>query len=527
MNRILIVRMSALGDIVHALPVLAALRERTREPRSTGSPTSATRACSISSTGLSHRIIGRPGLAARGAIMRGRRYDVAIDLQGLLKSAAMAWLSGATRVIGFEAARCASARAAWFYTETAPVAARRAHHSEEPVGAAAAWRRSDAACGFRSSSRHRRSPTQWRPMQRRADRAVRAAQSRRGVAEQALGARALRRARRAHSRSRHGLPSYRALGTRRSVAGRRRRRASTGAAVRAPETTLGDLLALSSRAALMVSGDTGPMHLAAAMGTPIVGLYGPTWPERNGPWDPDDEWCRAQRTCVCHHKRRCQRDGVGAVACAHVPRWTSRSTRCGGGRHTSRRARRSSEAALPHRGVVMTVARTHCAKASALGLSRALVLWLAQPTWRSLALGAVVAVIGEAIRIWAAGHVEKSREVTTLGAVSVHAAPAVSRLVGHRRRHCDRLRELGGRGAGRAVSGEPRFPRRSGPKRRTCARSSGANTTPMRARDRGRRWCGRSAPRARWAIASITRSPGLAGRRSALLALKVAAFAYR
>jgi protein-S-isoprenylcysteine O-methyltransferase Ste14 len=43
------------------------------------------------------------------------------------------------------------------------------------------------------------------------------------------------------------------------------------------------------------------------------------------------------------------------------------------------------------------------------------VLWLARPTMTTVAIGAVVAVIGEAIRIWAAGHVEKSREVTRSG----------------------------------------------------------------------------------------------------------------
>ena len=56
----------------------------------------------------------------------------------------------------------------------------------------------------------------------------------------------------------------------------------------APPTTLGDLLALVAGAGLVVSGDTGPLHLAAAVGTPIVGLYGPTDPARNGPWSPAD-----------------------------------------------------------------------------------------------------------------------------------------------------------------------------------------------------------------------------------------------
>jgi protein-S-isoprenylcysteine O-methyltransferase Ste14 len=44
-----------------------------------------------------------------------------------------------------------------------------------------------------------------------------------------------------------------------------------------------------------------------------------------------------------------------------------------------------------------------------------LVLWLAQPTWSSLVIGGVVAACGEAIRVWAAGHLEKSREVTRSG----------------------------------------------------------------------------------------------------------------
>ncbi|HUE85993.1 MAG TPA: methyltransferase [Vicinamibacterales bacterium] len=48
-------------------------------------------------------------------------------------------------------------------------------------------------------------------------------------------------------------------------------------------------------------------------------------------------------------------------------------------------------------------------------LSAAVVLWLAEPTSRSVTWGAIVAAIGELIRIWAAGHVEKSREVTRSG----------------------------------------------------------------------------------------------------------------
>jgi ADP-heptose:LPS heptosyltransferase len=51
-----------------------------------------------------------------------------------------------------------------------------------------------------------------------------------------------------------------------------------------PGLPLEEALALFRRARLMVSGDTGPMHCAAALGTPVVALFGPTWPECTGPW---------------------------------------------------------------------------------------------------------------------------------------------------------------------------------------------------------------------------------------------------
>ena len=50
-------------------------------------------------------------------------------------------------------------------------------------------------------------------------------------------------------------------------------------------------------------------------------------------------------------------------------------------------------------------------------------LWFAAPTWTSLAIGAAVGAIGEAIRIWAAGHLEKGREVTTSGPYAVTRHP--------------------------------------------------------------------------------------------------------
>jgi heptosyltransferase-1 len=49
-------------------------------------------------------------------------------------------------------------------------------------------------------------------------------------------------------------------------------------------TSLEQLVALTRRVALCVAGDTGPLHLACALGRPVVGIYGPTDPSRNGPF---------------------------------------------------------------------------------------------------------------------------------------------------------------------------------------------------------------------------------------------------
>ena len=48
--------------------------------------------------------------------------------------------------------------------------------------------------------------------------------------------------------------------------------------------SIGELIALTRRASLFVGGDTGPMHLAAALHVPVVALFGPTRPQRNGPF---------------------------------------------------------------------------------------------------------------------------------------------------------------------------------------------------------------------------------------------------
>jgi ADP-heptose:LPS heptosyltransferase len=57
----------------------------------------------------------------------------------------------------------------------------------------------------------------------------------------------------------------------------------------------------------MVSGDTGPIHIAGAMAVPIVALFGPTDAGRNGPWHPDDIALSRYDSCACHYERQCRR----------------------------------------------------------------------------------------------------------------------------------------------------------------------------------------------------------------------------
>ena len=81
--------------------------------------------------------------------------------------------------------------------------------------------------------------------------------------------------------------------------------ASRGAARCSPATTLREFVALARRARLVVAADTGPLHIACAVGTPAVGLYGPTAPERNGPFSPHDRVVRSVPRCAPCYSRNC------------------------------------------------------------------------------------------------------------------------------------------------------------------------------------------------------------------------------
>jgi heptosyltransferase-1 len=68
------------------------------------------------------------------------------------------------------------------------------------------------------------------------------------------------------------------------------------------------LIALIRRASLLVGGDSGPTHLAAALGVPLVALFGPTDPARNGPWGPGPKTVLRDAASITSYKRRAETD---------------------------------------------------------------------------------------------------------------------------------------------------------------------------------------------------------------------------
>jgi lipopolysaccharide heptosyltransferase I len=320
MNRVLIVRLSALGDIIHALPVLFALKRSLPAVQVDWLVEEnyaavlalvpeldrriVVRARSSGESGNTVTFDRRLGYFRAAAFLRSQQYDAAFDLQGLIKSAIWARASSAHRVIGFHRDHLRERQAAALYTETiTPPAA--GHVIDKNLAVLRALSLADTPMEIRlqpsassevlaamdaAGGRHRfivlNPGAAWPNKRWPADR---------------FGAVAAALFRRTRVRSLVTWgPAERALAE--SVAA-----ASGGSATLAPSTSVSDLAVLMREAALAVSGDTGPLHIAAAMGTPVVGLYGPTWPERNGPWDPKDHVLSRADTCVCHHKRHCRR----------------------------------------------------------------------------------------------------------------------------------------------------------------------------------------------------------------------------
>jgi lipopolysaccharide heptosyltransferase I len=298
--RIALVKLSSLGDVVHALPVAATLRAARPEARLTWVVERREAALLHGHPALDEVIVAdtrgwrrarrpaalRAALADVAALRRrlvAARFDVAIDLQGLLKSGILVAATRAPLRIGFAAgwgreplsALCTNRRV------TPPAAARhvieqylallaplgiseRRYEFALPVAPAAETAMDEwlASVGLKPHCRlvvlnpgAGRADKRW-PVAHFADLARRLPDvDARTVVTWGPGEEAEARA-----------------------------IVAASPATLAPPTDLHALPALLRRASVMVAADTGPLHMAAALGTPCVGLYGPTSAVRNGPF---------------------------------------------------------------------------------------------------------------------------------------------------------------------------------------------------------------------------------------------------
>jgi lipopolysaccharide heptosyltransferase I len=317
LSNFLIVRLGALGDIVHALPVAAALRQAIPDARIDWLVSAQHAALLALVPAVDGRVImrdqrGTGGRSIPGVIgdLRRAGYEAAIDLQGLIKSAMIARLTGSRRVIGFAAPYLREPLARMAYTDTwnpgrgGMFDPRETRHVVEinlgllttlgiqagspvfPIDVPA----SEAADEVRRQTDGRYALVNpgaaWPNKRWPPDRLAAIA---RGLA------------------SRHALRSAVLWGPGERDLAEAVAAHAGGAAILLPATTIADVVALAREAAVMVSGDTGPAHIAAAIGTPVVGLYGPTRPERNGPYGAQNVAVSRASICACHHQRQCRR----------------------------------------------------------------------------------------------------------------------------------------------------------------------------------------------------------------------------
>ncbi|KPJ69583.1 MAG: hypothetical protein AMS14_11470, partial [Planctomycetes bacterium DG_20] len=78
-------------------------------------------------------------------------------------------------------------------------------------------------------------------------------------------------------------------------------------------TTLKELVAVIAEARVMATNDSGPMHVAAAVGTPVVAIFGPTNPARTGPYGPGHRVLRGRAACSPCYRRECLYGGETAA----------------------------------------------------------------------------------------------------------------------------------------------------------------------------------------------------------------------
>jgi heptosyltransferase I len=284
-QRFLLLRLGSLGDVVHALPSAAALRDSFPDARIDWAVEPKWARLLEGNPDLNNVIqIDRKsagGIFSTVTQLRSANYTCAIDFQGLYKSALLAFASGAPRRIGFQRTYAREGYASWFYTERLnPRGAHKVEHNltlAEAAGARKFPPRFPIAI---------RPEDEARVTQELEDRNIRDF----FVLNPGGGWRSkcwpAERYGELHAKifENFGLRGVVSYGPGEDDLAQAAISAAGKSAPAAIPLALGPLMALLRRARLVVSADTGPLHLAAALGTPVVALFGPTDPARNGPF---------------------------------------------------------------------------------------------------------------------------------------------------------------------------------------------------------------------------------------------------
>jgi heptosyltransferase I len=285
MTRLLVLRLSALGDVIHTIPAVTALRERYDVSWVVEAPYRelVEIVAGVHAIPVRYKKWGRSLLTARGEIagalraMRGA--EVSIDFQGLVKSAVLGKLAGAKTRAGFDRNGIREKPALLFTNRKVAVDTTK-HVIEQNLELASAL----AGVPGSQPGTVRRAETP--ALQRATGNWQLFPQP---IAGDVTGNIVLLPG--------AGKPNKlwpverfatlaRRIGSEALVVwgpGERERAEAIGARV-APPTNLRELAFILQNARVVIGGDTGPLHLAAALGTNVIGLYGPTNPHRNGPY---------------------------------------------------------------------------------------------------------------------------------------------------------------------------------------------------------------------------------------------------
>ncbi len=329
-ERLLIVRLSAMGDIIHTLPAAYALREA--YPHATigwlveerwaellcspGAPRRGRRSPQRPLADWVHTVNLTGWPKSLGTIatlqqiatvwndVRAAHYEIAVDLQGAIRSALLARWSGAGIVYG--AAEPRESPASMWYTRTAVASGSHVIDQNFSVAEAVAQQKM-------------KRPRVELPRDPEAEARIDARLSEQGITEFAIlnpgagwGAKrwpADRYGQVAAKLAGEGVRSIVNHGPGEESLAREVEAASADAAT-AMKCSITELIALTRRASLFVGGDTGPMHLAAALEVPVVAIFGPTDPARTGPYGTRSIVLRNSASSTSHARRSQPDEGM-------------------------------------------------------------------------------------------------------------------------------------------------------------------------------------------------------------------------